>query len=367
VKSSPVLFFAGICVFLAAQTSSGQTVAVGNCRPLLVSYSTISAAVAAAPPNSTVLVCPGTYPEQVTINQPLTLRGLNDFGGARAVITVPTGGLVSIFGKALQLSVQGTDSPVFGPVNINNLVVDGTGSGFDCSTGTLVGIAYQFASGTLNNVDVRKQNPGGCGFGILLTGSPFVVDTVNIRNSRIHDFDDTGILATSGGETGFLVNVHSSVVTSANTSVRAGIDYEFTDGLAAGNTITLAGEVGLLLDNFFGGMTANENTIIGSTVGIFVGISEGLIPTTITRNSLFKNGTGIAVSSIGGGAGAVVKSNAIVQSSTAAIDLNCSEQTTAENNIILGAPVGIANVTSGDILTGNTFFNVTSATTACPF
>jgi len=95
VQSSSILFFAGVCVILAAQTSSAQTVAVGNCRPRLVSYSTISAAVAAVTPNSTVKVCPGTYPEQVTITQPLTLKGLNDGTSARAIITVPRGGLVS--------------------------------------------------------------------------------------------------------------------------------------------------------------------------------------------------------------------------------------------------------------------------------
>jgi len=79
---------------LAAQNSSAQTtVAVGNCRPPLVSYSTISEAVAAVTPNSTVLVCPGTYPEQVTITQALKLKGLKDEAGY-PVITVPSGGLV---------------------------------------------------------------------------------------------------------------------------------------------------------------------------------------------------------------------------------------------------------------------------------
>ena len=38
-------------------------------------YSTISAAVAAAPAGATVVVCPGTYVEDVTVNKPLTIEG----------------------------------------------------------------------------------------------------------------------------------------------------------------------------------------------------------------------------------------------------------------------------------------------------
>ena len=52
--------------------------AVGTCRPRLRSFTTIQAAVSGVPAGSTVLVCPGTYPEQVTITQPLSLQGIAD-------------------------------------------------------------------------------------------------------------------------------------------------------------------------------------------------------------------------------------------------------------------------------------------------
>jgi Right handed beta helix region len=361
VKSLPILFVAGICAILAVQTSSAE-VAVGNCRPHLVSYSTISEAVAAVPPGSTVLVCPGEYPEQVTITQPLTLKGLSDGLTSRAVITVPSGGIVSSFGQTEQISVRGDDAFEFGPVDISNLVVDGTGSGFNCSAGTLVGIGYEFADGTLDNVETRNQSPGGCGFGIVLTGGFFLVNSVSIRNSSVHDFDNAGILATSGGETGFLVNTTFNWVWSLSTSVQAGIDYEFADGLTSHNTITTDGAAGLLLDNFFAGMTAKDNTITGANVGILSGTSLG--STTITGNSLFNNGTGILVSGLAGSP--IVNANTIVQSRTAAVDVNCSEETTVEHNIIFGAPVGIANVSSGDTVTPNVFYVVPTKTTACP-
>ena len=52
-----------------------------------------SGSVNAVPINATILVCPGTYPEQVTIKAPLTLRGVTDGTGNATVITAPQVGL----------------------------------------------------------------------------------------------------------------------------------------------------------------------------------------------------------------------------------------------------------------------------------
>jgi hypothetical protein len=365
VKTSSLLFCVTIWVVLAAKNSSAQAVAVGNCRPHLVSYSTISAAVAAVTPSSTVLVCPGTYPEQVTITQPLTLKGLNLGTGGNPIIAVPSGGLVGKNPAQLSAQQQTGDLGQWGPVNLSNIVVDGVSSGFDCSNGTLIGIEYVFASGSLDNVEVRNQNPGGCGFGMQLVGAPYGVATVNVRHSYIHDFDNTGIFAVSGGASGFFVNLTSNLVASVSASVQAGVEYGLTDGVTEQNTIVVSGPVGLFLSNFFTGMKAKENTISGSNVGILSAGNEGG-PTIIAQNSLFNNGTGIAF--IGAGGGAVVNSNFIVQSSVAAIDLGvCSGQdVTAENNIIFSASVGIANIASGDTIERNTFFSVPTLTTTCP-
>ena len=70
------------------------TVAVGACLPQLKSFSTIQGAVAASSSGGTVLVCPGTYPEQVVINTPLTLKGIVSGNHGAAVITVPASGLL---------------------------------------------------------------------------------------------------------------------------------------------------------------------------------------------------------------------------------------------------------------------------------
>lgn len=355
--------FALPLVVLAAQTLSAQTVAVGDCQPQVVSYSTISAAVAAVPPNSTVLVCPGTYPEQVTISQPMTLKGLKT-GVGKPVITVPSGGLVG--NNPAQLSAQKPD-PIeefeeFGPVNISNLIVDGTGSGFDCSTGELTGIEYVLASGTLENVEVRNQNPGGCGYGIQLFGSDLEVLTVNVQNSRVHSFDNTGINVEDGGGSNFEVTLSSNWVASTSGSVQAGVAYVLSQGLITRNIIIVGGQYGLSLFNFFCCMTVTENTVAGSNVGINLGANDLSETTTVTHNVLYKDGKGIVAL----GATHIIESNAITQSSIAAIDLNCSSPNTVEDNVIFGAPVGIANVTLGDTVAANTFFRVPTSTTTCP-
>src|ERR1700746_3129151 len=107
--------------------------AVGTCRPRLRSFATIQAAVSSVPAGSTVLVCPGTYPEQVTITQPLSLQGLADSSLDEAIIAIPSGGLTTIvpstFGENVtpQLLVQTT-----GVVNITNITTDGTGGDSAC-------------------------------------------------------------------------------------------------------------------------------------------------------------------------------------------------------------------------------------------
>ena len=119
-------------------------------------YSTIQSAVSAAPPGGTVLVCPGTYPEQVEITQPLTLKGVQVGGKDAAVITSPSGGVVTNTSllrtgtpAAAQVLVQNTTE-----VNITNLTMDGTGNKIpSCGTSvSFIGIYYQIASGTVNGV-----------------------------------------------------------------------------------------------------------------------------------------------------------------------------------------------------------------------
>jgi hypothetical protein len=288
--------------------------------------------------------------------------GLKSATGAEPVITVPGGGLLGDY--PAQLSAQQPSYDSFGPVNISNLVVDGAGFVVDCSTSDLTGIEYVFANGTLENVEVRNQRPGGCGFGIQLLGGDFGPNSVTIQHSSIHDFDSTGVLAGSNGGSGFLVDLGSNWIASTARSVQAGVVYDMAQGLVTRNFISVGGQTGLELENYFCCVTASGNTITGSIVGIYMGGAFSSAVTTVTRNALFNNGTGIVVYDSGGSD--IVGSNAIIQSSTVGVDVSCSPNTTVKDNFIFIAPVGIENIASGDTVAGNDYYSVPIATTTCP-
>jgi nitrous oxidase accessory protein NosD len=83
---APVLVAGATTAQAAAATADGQsgtlyvnnslTTAGSGSSCATAGYLTIQAAVDAADPWATVVVCPGTYPEQVVIDEPLTLKGL---------------------------------------------------------------------------------------------------------------------------------------------------------------------------------------------------------------------------------------------------------------------------------------------------
>jgi hypothetical protein len=255
---------------------------------------------------------------------------------------------------ASQLFVGGTNESPPVVVNIKDLIVDGAGS----SSSVSAGISYVFASGKLGQLEVRNQE-----FAIDLFGSPVDVNTVNIQNSYIHNFTNTGVLAASDGATGFFVNMNQNLINTNVASVQSGVEYSFADGVASKNTIKVKNGTGLRLENFFSGMTAKGNIVEGADVGIQAGGDINATNTIVEKNVLLNNATGIFVVGIGGGA--TLTSNAIIQSSNAAIDLDCSDNTTVQSNVIYGTPIGIAHVLSTDTIAPNTFLNVGTTTTQC--
>ena len=92
IRSLKFSCFAFVVLIALSGQAFSSTVAVGNCTKL-VQFATIQLAVNAVPSGSTVKVCSGTYPEQVTIaNKNLTLIGV---GPTASTVTVPASGLVT--------------------------------------------------------------------------------------------------------------------------------------------------------------------------------------------------------------------------------------------------------------------------------
>lgn len=184
---------------------SGATLPVGPCSS--TQYSTIGAAIAAAQPGDTVLVCPGLYPEQLVINKPLTLAGMSVNGSSRALIQ-PTLAPISGLSTEAVITVLNTNG-----VTIRNLAIDAShNSVAGCATGVpgLAAVHFSSASGILENSAIfgaQVANPASCAKALPFgNGIDVQVDAAQtgsyqvwIGNNSIHDYTSTGVLANGTG------------------------------------------------------------------------------------------------------------------------------------------------------------------------
>lgn len=330
----------------------GKNFAVGSCKPKLVSFPSISVAVSSVPAGATILVCPGVYPEQVTILQPLTLQGIDSANQDQAIVAVPGTGAAanttSIFGEnvAAQILVQ---TP--GPVNIANLSVDGTGGDTACADGTwLAGIFYTpGSSGSVSRVKVSGQINGACSAGVWSEGTG-ASQPITVEGSSIHDIDGVGIFVADGG---------SSPMLLANIK---------------GNDVAVkTGLIGILLDNVNG--SASNNNITNATFGIAdigaaVSISSNTIDETeaavllqgggtVSLNRMFDSSVGVFFLADGG----IVQNNRITNTTVAAVEMNCAAGIVSRNTIN-DALVGVSDAPPG-VGTSNFFNNTATMRVGC--
>lgn len=334
------LLFGG--VLFCAQYAVGATLLVGTCRTAPKHYSTISAAVAAAPSGSTVMVCPGTYSEQVIIRTPLDLMGITSGNSGRVIIRIPAGGVPFAFTSPIDGAVVAAQVLVTtGPVNIANITVDGTGNGI--SFGWIAGIVYESgASGTINGVTAREQT-GSHGVGLWAENAVGRPDeTVTIENSQVHDAGHTGILVRSDTNP---LQLTAKVMGNQVINSPFGIRWN-SAGSITGNVIADHTNVGIKT------VSLSTASIKGNVISAVHG-SGGV--------------TGILV----GGVGEIVTSNTIAdENGTApsyAIDLSQATHATIEGNKITEATNGIEfGCKAGNMVSGNTLNDVTYGLDSVP-
>jgi hypothetical protein len=302
---------------LATPAFSATTLEVGTCITGLTQFSTIQSAVNAAPAGAVIDVCPGSYPEQVSINKMLTLKGVADPSSNQdaAIIVSPAGGVVA---NAVSLS---TGNPIAAQVLVispatsvilSSLTVDGAGNDLpDCSV-NLIGIYYQNASGSVTTSALRNQALApalsGCqdGLGVFVQSGGAGTSTVTVQETSVHNYDKNGI---TGNELGTTLNAISNAVQGAGVvsppgSAQNGIQIGFgAKGKATGNTvidqvygdITMASSVGVLLydaaENSSIKVSSNNIHDTQTAVGIY---TDSLDPTeygdgvTVQSNTIFE-------------------------------------------------------------------------------
>ena len=340
--------------------------------PYSAAYATVGAAVNASTTlaGATILVCPGTYPEQITISKSLTLRGVTNTAAntGAAVITVPASGLVfnftsaqAFFGRlvAAQVLIQASN------VTLTDIGVDGAGALNGCSN-ILIGIGFDAnSSGLLRRVAARNQSvPNGTGQYCSLGAGIFSLtgNGVTLQDSVVRGFDGAGF-ASSGASS---VVIRTTVFTQVNGAGVGGFRINSVCvGAVAGSVEvsnnTLANcERGLVLSDSVQA-TIGLNTIV-SVAGnpAATGIECG---TVCTLAKIFYNTIAGADVGIFGGSqgfsGCSIQYNDISGASSAIVSL--SSGNTVSYNTINDAGLGIAGV-SGNAVSNNTFLNVATLT-----
>jgi parallel beta-helix repeat protein len=326
-----------VLVALSGQAFS-STVIVGTCKSG-VHFTTIGAAVAAAPTGATVDVCPGIYPEQVMINKNLTLIGILPVGSTSdsAVVVSPAAGLATngsdILGNpvAAQIFVQNAD------VTVSHITVDGSNNQLpDCSVDP-IGIYYQNASGKITDSAVRDvlMDPAlqGCQVGLAInvesnSGAP----AITISDNSVRNYDKNGITV-SGPDTGSPGPV---ATVSANTVIGLGATSATAqNGIQIGYGATGSVSTNYVVDNIY--INPPNCSLCYGSSGILIYGSAGI---TVTNNTVESAQLAIVPATESAtltADGTVIRSNHVGGTQNYdALDL-CSDHNTAESNTIYGS------------------------------
>jgi Right handed beta helix region len=302
------------------------------------------------PEGSTINICPGTYYEQVTISQSLTLRGVSYGNSSKAVIVLPPGGLATT--PSLH---YGTVAPqveiTAGTVDITGITVDGTASSSNCPSVNYVGIFYSGSSGTVNEVETRYQNCGDNVIGVgILAEDGASSRSVTIENSNIHDYSLDGIV---GYGADYTVSIENNFVFSSPSPGNTGIAQFAHAGDVSGNTVTGA----------LNGIVVEADVVVsGNTVSDTVDGIDVYVKATVTSNRISdgsRQGIGVFAD------GASIKNNIIMElrGASVGLEVGCSTNVTVSGNTVNGAYAGIDGVPAS-INGANTFNNVSAVKTS---
>lgn len=268
--------------------STTATTGAGDHSCASAAYGSIEAAVAAAPARGTVIVCPGTYDESVTVGKPLTLAGRPGatidatgepygVGVAASYVTVSgltvenanVGGLLAD-GIVTAGLVNGTMVPANHVTIAGDVTKDNAGSGIDInstsyssaigdrSTGNSVGInvSDDFKQPAAHNRligNVADTNPGGCGIALADHTGQGIYDNLVARNVS----NDNGL------------GTPSAEAASAGSGViLAGATGGVYDNTVTGNTFDGNGHAGFDVHAHAPGMNLSGNVVTGNRIGV---------------------------------------------------------------------------------------------------
>jgi parallel beta-helix repeat protein len=384
-----------LCGIFLPSAWASSTVVVGTCMNG-THFTTIQDAINHSAVNGIIDICPGTYPEQLSINFNLTLNAVASSGQNDVVITSPAGGLVAnatdLFDGspiAAQIFVQNAAN-----VTVAHLTVDGSNNNLNGCGTDLVGIYYQNSSGIIGYVATRNQelsaDLGGCqvGLGIFVESGYNTSGTskVTIAYNSVHDYQKNGITADGVGTKATILGNY--VVGQGSTPVIAQNGIQVSDGALgsiSNNDVAddvyspgTAGAAGILIYDS-GHLSITGNTVNNTQFGIVI-YSDGLIDAdtnTVTGNKITATHLDDGIDACSNNN--TIKTNTVYASDAAGIhiDSTCTEDSapTGNNTVVTGntiveACAGVLTGNgSGNTFSPNTSFNVidnTFAGDSCP-
>jgi hypothetical protein len=374
-------FLMGLIFCLCLKVSLAA-VTVGTCQSGKKSYTTISAAIAAAPAGGVVNVCPGTYAEQLLIDKPLTIQGVN---GTPTIVSPSTGlnELPAESGFFPQVLVNDAG----GQVRLLNLSIDGSDALFNfdgvvlgidayCPEGVIqdfVGVYFVNTPGVLGNVNVSGQFgesfPGGfepqlipnCGSGIEFHGSSQAI----VLNSTVSDvglfgiFSDGDLIAdhnvVSGGNGPFGVGISAGTGKITNNTVTGTVNFQKTTGIEGGDLVT-DNVVQTSIYGISGTGFVMQNTLQNNAISIS-GITL-VFSNQISAPSTYYNPACFYGACDGSPTGPAFP--------TDGIDFGCNASGQVMKNTIQGVGIAFANVPKGEtIRKDNTLIGVQTVLTNC--
>ncbi len=257
-------------------------------------FRTIQSAVNAAPSGGTVVVCRGTYHQQVVITKPLALRGQRATIDQKGVtptfqVTIPGLGTATIFAAVVMLS----SDIRFSGFTVTNALGEGilaAGLGADIS-----GISISHNAVVHNDLGggvppastyfqcaAQGQVPGDCGEGVHFVGVAYSQITRNYiagNSGGVLLSDDTGpthnnlvannVVTGNSSDCGITVPGHNPNALNAKGQPQPSVAGVY-DNVIRGNVVTnngVAGEgAGVLFANAAAGTASYDNLVTGNYI-----------------------------------------------------------------------------------------------------
>ncbi len=334
-------------------------------------YTSIQAAVNAAKQGDTINVCPGTYPEQVTVTKNLNITGVNIANQGLALIQpanvlVNSTGLTNGSPVAATILVDGANN-----VNLTNLTIEAGNNQFTDNT-LLVGIYYRNASGKVDsmavrNVELQVGSPGAqTGYGIFAQSGNGGSANLQVTNSSVHDYQKNGIVGQEANTTLTVKGDALSGIGPTSNIAQNGIEFAFgCKGTADSN---------LVIEHFYSQCTdenncdfASSNILLFNAGNVKVTnnnlgkaqLNVAIVGTNaeVNNNVTFQAGALYGVYVIGNGN--KVHDNSIFKSDTDGVYVDGAGNA-VQNNTINETPTGVFQTaaSTGSNISGNKFYNV---------